>query len=358
MAMGNSEPLNWWRLKDDFKKKRSTVLFLGAGVDFGAPKGKSFAWDALLQHLMKYAIRRIVPLNKEGRTIIESFESKLENEDTLKLRQIFPRDVRTTIIKQTLGNESYVRLIQDFLYGEIQMSDIEEAGEQYVDYLISGEGESSNLKFYTLFRVADVILRYPNIRAVVTQNYDQFLCDAIRFLTKHPLYRYIVPTLSGDKKIRPIEPNTICGWDNFSDFTFENINIYHVHGFIPRYENIQAPSDNKIVLAMDEFYEDTRNVYSWQIASQLHFLSQYNCIFCGLSLEDLTNQRLLHYIKNKHHGNIYYLTAATKPDMESKIMDKIKNTFHENNGLTVLYDENGYPNLYKLLGELPYGKSK
>ena len=162
-----------------------------------------------------------------------------------------------------------------------------------------------------------------------------------------------------DGSPRDITPHIICDWKKQTDFGYDNINIYHVHGFIPRYEEIQAPLDNKIVLSMDEFYEDSRNVYTWQIASQLHFLSQYTCIFCGLSLEDYTNQRLLHYVKGKHQGNIYYITAKTtgKYVEYSQIMDEVKNKFHEKNGLTVIYDREGFGHIYKLLGELVYGKN-
>ena len=156
-------------------------------------------------------------------------------------------------------------------------------------------------------------------------------------------------------EVREITPNIICDWKGKTDFTYKHLNIYHVHGFIPRYDDIQAPKDNRIVLSMDEFYEDSRNVYSWQIASQLHFLSQYTCLFCGLSLDDYTNQRLLHYVKGKHHGNLYYITAGYD-DEKKKIKDNIKNRFHEKNGLTVLYDEQGYGHIYRLLGELKYGK--
>ena len=197
--------------------------------------------------------------------------------------------------------------------------------------------------------MADLILRNRNISAVVTQNYDQFLCDAISFLKRNKKYRNCV------KNVRDINPNTICDWKGHAEFTDEHLNIYHVHGFIPRYEEIQAPKGNRIVLSLDEFYEDSQNVYSWQISSQLHLLSQYTCIFCGLSLSDYTNQRLLHYVKGKHHGNLYYITAGNGNEKEI-VRDSIKNKYHENNGLTVLYDEQGYGHIYQLLGELKYGK--
>ena len=224
----------------------------------------------------------------------------------------------------------------------------------FIDYLNKEEGGDKNkVEFFSLLCVANLILRNRNVRAVVTQNYDQFLVDVLSLLKDREKYKPILP--NKDSAVRDISPSIICDWKGQSKFSYEGFNIYHVHGFIPRYDEIQAPRDNRIVLSMDEFYEDSRNVYSWQIASQLHFLSQYTCIFCGLSLDDYTNQRLLHYVRGRHHGNLYYLTAG---DENSRINDRIKNEFHEKNGLTVLYDENGFSHLYELLNDLQYDHTR
>lgn len=375
--MEYAKPLNWEKLEDDFKNERSVVLFLGTGIDFGAPHGIDYSWDSLLNHLLKYAVMQMLPSDNLGKQVASEMSSSAKklcekltddknqnDENRLKEKvselkeQIdfdsqFPRDVKSTIVKQTMGNEAYVKLIQDFLYGKMGKNDIIEAGEKYVGWL--NDKAKSKPDFFSLFSVADMVLRNHNIRAVVTQNYDQFLCEAICFLQNNTEYNNFV--MARNQQVRRIIPNTICEWKGQSDFNYKHLNIYHVHGFIPRYDEIQAPKDNKIVLSLDEFYEDSRNVYSWQIASQLHFLSQYTCIFCGLSLDDYTNQRLLHYVKGKHHGNLYYI-AAGHNDEKKRIKDSVKNKFHENNGLTVLYDEQGYGHIYQLLGELRYGTRK
>jgi hypothetical protein len=375
--MEYAKPLNWEKLEDDFKNERSVVLFLGAGIDFGAPHGIDYSWDSLLNHLLKYAVMQMLPSDNLGKQVASEMSSSAKklceeltddenqiDENSLKEKvyelkeQIdfdsqFPRDVKSTIVKQTMGNEAYVKLIQDFLYGKMGKNDIIEAGEKYVGWL--NDKAKTKPDFFSLFSVADMVLSNHNIRAVVTQNYDQFLCEAICFLQNNTEYNNFV--MARNQQVRQIIPNTICEWKGRSDFNYKHLNIYHVHGFIPRYDEIQAPKDNKIVLSLDEFYEDSRNVYSWQIASQLHFLSQYTCIFCGLSLDDYTNQRLLHYVKGKHHGNLYYI-AASHSNEKKRIKDSVKNKFHENNGLTVLYDEQGYGHIYQLLGELRYGTRK
>ena len=368
--MSDTKPLHWEKLEEDFKKGRSIVLFLGTGVNFGS-HGIDFSWDSLINHLLQYAISRITRNGEEATAslLIDSAKNlikqegykgeKLDNEKKYPILKqqiatdaLFSRDVKTTIVKQKLGNEMYVDLIRDFLYRHVSKEKLNKSIDDFVynHYQREETDDEKKVEFSSLVSITDLILRNRNIRAVVTQNYDQFLCEALEKMKKHPHYQ---PTINKGKTSvrRDINPSTICDWKGQSKFTYDAFNIYHVHGFIPRYDEIQAPKDNKIVLSMDEFYEDSRNVYSWQIASQLHFLSQYTCIFCGLSLDDYTNQRLLHYVRGKHHGNLYYLTAG---DANGKTNDRIKNEFHEKNGLTVLYDEKGFGHLYNLLKDLQY----
>ena len=362
--MDKNKPLHWEQLEEDFKKGHSIVLFLGTGVNMGV-QGIDYSWNALLSHLLLYVTSQITHdgeeimakmLQNSVGEMIQSNASLDDLKEQIAIDLMFPRDVKSTIVKQTIGNESFVKLIQDFLYRRMSRERLEKAADIFINDLKKSSSDSEqHIDFFSLFSVVDLILRNRNIRAVVTQNYDQFLCDAMRKMKNDKTYCEYVNERNVDKRkkveVRDISPSAICDWKGQTKFAYDGINIYHVHGYIPRYEEIQAPKDNRIVLSMDEFYEDSRNVYSWQIASQLHFLSQYTCIFCGLSLDDYTNQRLLHYVKGKHHGNLYYLTAGSAG---SRVKDRIKNEFHEKNGLTVLYDENGYKHLYKLLRDLQY----
>lgn len=357
-------PLNWEKLENEFKEGHSIVLFLGTGVNYGL-HGINFSWDALINHLLSYAISKITlygesdtaeslisstkklikDWEKEEKVKVKENEIMLDKKDFERLKKqitidsLFSRDVKTTIVKQKLGNRVYINLIRDFIYSKADKKRIYDSVDRYCSK--KNDAKIEDVEFFNLTCLADLILRNKNIRAVVTQNYDQFLCDALTYMKNK----------DNDNTYRKITPLPIHDWTDPSKFSYDNINIYHVHGFIPRYDEIQPPNENKVVLSMDEFYEDTRNVYSWQIASQLHFLSQYTCIFCGLSLDDYTNQRLLHYVKNKHRGNLYYLTAG---EVETRITDRIKNEYHEKNGLTVLYDEKGFSHLYALLKNLKY----
>ncbi len=342
-----SDITNFEYLKRDFERRRPVVLFVGTGIDFPSYRnGRNFSWDDLLNHLLTHSIQMILPYDESSKDIRDALtgdlslsykNSKLQDQ----VDQALTRMTKSTIVKQTLKNTSYVNLIQDFLYRQCSMDDLRQACDEFIN------SHKRVCVYYSLFQLADMVLHCANIKAVVTQNYDRFLEDAILLLSE----KYEHDGVSFIHR----KPRIVCDWKN-DDFSIDSFNIYHVHGYIPRYNEIQAPKNNSIVLTLDEFYEDSRNVYTWQIASQLHFLSQYTCIFCGLSLEDYTSQRLLHYVKEKHKNKLYYITATRNASNDTITINKIKNQFYTKNGMTVIYDNQGFNHIYKLLGELKDGK--
>lgn len=326
--MGEEYPIGFDSLQTDFNKKKPIVLFLGAGIN--SNEKDNLMWDTLLDYLLPYAF-----------DLIPQLQYNTEDTRSIINDRLFPRDVKSTIVKQILGDTFYGKLIRDFLYKKISRSLFENIGEVFVNYK-KNKSKDTPKSFYSLFVIADMIIRCPNIKAVVTYNYDQFLEDAIKYLLKNH---------HGQRKYHLISGNGV--FDEYKhDFDFNDVNIYHVHGFIPRYDEIQSPQNTKIILSLDEYYEDTKNVYSWQVASQLHFLSQYTCWFCGLSMDDITTQRLLHYVKETHRERLYYITAGDKTNTIKCTSEKIKNKYHENNGLTVIYDKEGFNHIYNLLEKL------
>ena len=73
--MENGKPINWDKLENDFKEKRSVALFLGTGIDFGAPRGIDYSWDALLNHLLKYAVIQMLPSDDIGKHVAKEMSS-------------------------------------------------------------------------------------------------------------------------------------------------------------------------------------------------------------------------------------------------------------------------------------------
>lgn len=352
MEENNTYPTNFEPLKDDFCKKKPIVIFLGTGIN--ANKQDDLFWGALLDSLFAYTFDLIPQLQgntKEAKIIKKLFSGQRSRIFIRKKTEsMFPRDVKSTIVKQFLGDAFYRELIRDFLYKKISKEDLNVFGSDYIECKKTKKIPQS---FFSLYVIADMILHCPNIKAVVTYNYDQFLEEALDFLKNN----------SSEEPI--IKYHIISNWEfdeiSNNSYDYNDVNIYHVHGFIPRYDEIQSPKNTNIILSLDEYYEDTKNVYSWQIASQIHFLSQYTCWFCGLSLDDITTQRLLHYVKNTHKEHLYYLTAhcgygKKKLDPIAYTLEETKNRYHEKNGLTVVYDKNGFNNMYKLIGELNHEK--
>ena len=80
---------------------------------------------------------------------------------------------------------------------------------------------------------------------------------------------------------------------------------------------------------------------------------------CRLSLTDPTPQRMLYHVK--HSGNddkIYYLSAKSCPLTAEKYLGAynslrvIKNAYHAKCGLEVIYNQNGYHELFSKLNTM------
>lgn len=197
--------------------------------------------------------------------------------------------------------------------------------------------EKPQMQFFTLFVLADMIVHCRHIRAVVTQNYNNFLTEAIN----------LVQEGEDNNKIIPID--VYDGW-NDQAYRDNSMLIYHVHGYIaPSWEMKTRPESNHIVLSQDESYNMQRNVFSWQTATQIHFFTHHTCLIIGLSLDDMTTLRLVSWSNPSRSGEkIYYLTANSSTDGQ-KTLFYLKQDYYDSIGLHTIYDNEGY---YHLLTEL------
>lgn len=136
--------------------------------------------------------------------------------------------------------------------------------------------------------------------------------------------------------------------------------IYHVHGFIPPPSMPLPEEENHIVLSMDEFYETSRNSYSWQTATLMHYLCNYTCIFSGLSFTDINLQRMVYYASKSgcRQNELYLLCASQKEDTDNdyaqakQMLLGLKYSFLKDYGLTLIHDNDSYYDLYKTIGEI------
>lgn len=376
MVIGeNTNKANLQQLAEDFKDRKRMVLFLGAGINLGDKiklgnnKDIDLSWDGLLHGLFAEAFS-LLSIGKDfssaDREILQSLISSKDGQETVegfseeswrRLQSFasfeFPHLVQASIIKSVLGN-NYIDSIRRHLYQQCDIYVMEEIFLKYysVDANLS---ENSDAKpFYALYQLARLIILHHSIIAVVTYNFDKFLTMAIEILTKHRQKFFTLQEIASTSWDRTVED--VFGSYSHSSQTKSILPIYHIHGLIPPYHEFLPVKDNEIVLSMEEFYENTQNVYSWQTATQLHFLCHFTCLFLGLSLTDINTQRMIHYAsKIGNDDKIYYLHAASKKMKEKLSADEyksylklinLKDTFYTQYGLTSIFDKNGYNHLY------------
>lgn len=291
---------------DALKENKAMVLFLGSGTDFTDIYPETYShlktndnthllnWHNLLNELEKYAC--------------------VSEEDQKAISQIESNSMKAAVLKSILGG-GYIPVIQNWLYSRCNYEILEASYPKFKQYKDNPTEETlASVPFATLFVLADLILRQTSIRCVVTQNYNNFLSDVIKILLKNSdkeLYGY-------RKNLEPVD--VYDGWRDES-FTEETFLIYHVHGYIPPYHEIQPrPESNHIVLSDEEFYQLSRDVYSWQNTSQIYFLTHYTCVFIGLSMEDLTSLRLIRHAQlDRSSEKVYWLRGSDGLKLEADI---------------------------------------
>jgi len=364
-------------LKQDIKNGKQLVLFLGAGVNF-SPRIK-LLWEDIINPLMEIAITRIACNNQlpigDLKDLYDVFElhssDKLENEKGInRIKQSIAYDyspqIKAMLVKSILGDQ-YIASFQNQIYSQCNRTILQKAFES--NYKISKE-EKYKLSgdFYTLYSIARMILLNPNIRAIVTYNYDNFLTHAVNIL-QNDLNYYFSQTETefieerikrqGNRKIRIID---IHGEARPDVFETGIIFAYHPHGYIPSPDESDNLNNCQIIMSTDEYCDNTSKVYSWDNDTQVHLLSHYTSLFVGSSISDLTVQRMLHYAKaNGNKNNLYNLSAmpAFSPAMYSERCQRIRRNlsiiqkhYYKACGLTNLFCPNGFNQLFKDINEI------
>ena len=104
-----------------------------------------------------------------------------------------------------------------------------------------------------------------NVESVISYNYDDLVEQKVKKYKRcYSVY----------DKSRPNNSNSI--------------NIYHVHGFIPKF----GPW-SPIVLGEKEYHKVYQEAYNWGNVEQLHSLCRNVCLFIGLSMRDPNLRRLI-----------------------------------------------------------------
>lgn len=392
-----SSDYNYRLLQKDIKEGKQIVLFLGAGINYC--KDYPILWADVMEHLFKSVVLNIASENNLSNDELTLFKDlfgidqtceteKKQNSDnkTLlpsdKLLQYvyneFPFTLQSYIVKKHLGKR-YIPIIQNFIYRNI---DGEYIKQQFNKNHKTGKGiKCPKSDVQGLFEIARLILLCDNIKAIVTYNYDNLLTQAINIIQNDPtlyfnkkeldvyysrLSRLRFNNKSIDKCSRKLAIDKLIVEDIYGDNYSKSLNsdiipIYHVHGYIPSPREIQRIEDDSIVLSMDEYYNNLRDVYCWQTDTQMHFLSHYTCIFMGSSMSDMTIQRMLYNVQQHGNNDRIYCFHAYGPDPNDtneierklrRILYNTKQNFFQSYGLTMITEEK-YSQMYEKINKLP-----
>lgn len=337
-------------LLKDIRDNKAMALFLGAGTDITSTYPIGSEYDGLRDKLKKQN-------GSTGKLNWANLLSELidaacidENEAD-SLRGMTSSPLVAAILKNRMG-DSYIPIIQNWLYSRCNRRILLDAYTSFEQYKNTPSVENlQKVPFGTLFVIADFILRQTSVRAVFTQNYNNFLSDAINILLENR------KDACCERRQRMIPYDVYSGWKD-EPYNEDCFFIYHVHGFIPPpSEMLPNPENNHIVLSDEEFYQLSQNVYSWQNASQLHFLTHHTCILWGLSLDDMTTARLLRHANLENSSEKVYWLRGGQDDGKDDVQSKLKAEYYESQHLCVVNDEEGYSSLYhRILKELTNGK--
>lgn len=127
-----------------------------------------------------------------------------------------------------------------------------------------------------IITIAEIIEKSPNIRKVITYNYDDLLEQALS------------------------EQGVSYHWANSNNEVEDSLPICHVHGVLPE-DNSNVPT--KVVLSEEEYHEMYKQADCWANVEQLQSLYRTNCFFIGLSMTDPNLRRLLEIAHNEQKRN-------------------------------------------------------
>lgn len=92
------------------------------------------------------------------------------------------------------------------------------------------------------------------------------------------------------------------------------IDIFHVHGCIPRKASLETPScafpgeSGQIILTESSYYNTEQSwAYNWQNSTQSYYLNRDSCVFVGFSADDYNFRRILKHLQVGMHPKHYLI---------------------------------------------------
>lgn len=230
------------RLGEEYRKDR-LVLFVRAGASKDAGV---VGWDELISELSVTYIDREL---KKSHISVEETEKK-EILSELNARGKGRLLLQARLLRHALDKD-FSAEIKQILYRK-------------------KSGNSELLK--QIVRLCTPERGKFGIRAIVDYNFDDLIETALE---------------KGNVRCRPVYRAGI------TPETAE-LGIYHVHGFLPRKEELYPDLEKSLLIFSEESYHRLLSEpYHWANLCQLNFLNNNTCLFVGLSMTDTNLRRLL-----------------------------------------------------------------
>lgn len=279
--------------------KQDMVLFLGAGVsiDGGIP-----LWSTLIKTLHVSMLNRLTEdknLSLEQRKMMQ--ELALDNEMESPLMQM-------RYIRSGFSNEEYYKMVHAALYDQ-----------------------NIHLDTDLLNAIAQISMAQRGgggIKSVVTYNFDDLLEQKFE---QSGIPAHIIYNEKGRQKVN-------------------KLNVYHVHGYLPR-DYSKTSDEPNLIFSEEDYHRVYRDAYSWSSLVQLNALRENTCLFIGCSLSDPNLRRLLdvavrgdetprHYaFLKKNNGKKTNSQAVNEKIIEiyQKIDDNIQTAYYQKLGLNIIW---------------------
>lgn len=287
------------RVKAAFRRQ-DMVLFLGAGVSLS---GGIPLWETLIKKLHINMLKELT----EDKSL-SFIEQEMINELALDNKMESPL-LQMRYIKSAFSNDEYFRLVHAALYSEKIQSDTE---------LLNA-----------ITRICTPQRNYCGIKSIITYNFDNLL--EMNLAQKDISYNII--SCEKDRQM------------------VEKLNIYHVHGYLPKdFHNIS--NESELIFSEEDYHKVYRDSYSWSNLAQLNALRESTCLFIGCSLKDPNLRRLLDVASRREESprHFAFLVKEEKKNIKGsmnkdilkiyqKLDDNIRKAYYSELGLNIIWIE-------------------
>ena len=269
-------------------KANGLVLFLGSGINATAVS----QWTGLLDSLWE----KVFDEASADDELFRDFKGPLKQWCT-KLEVC----AQAALIKKILGAERYLTEIQHAVY---KIDNLEREVKEYCKGRSSGKIVEPNAKYELLWRTA-CLACLPQVRGVVTFNFDRLLECAIEALSEKSEKKPEEKTLAAKDGLRPKIPYTYFGGvasiteEKEQEEEKERLPIFHVHGLLSSPQAWPHNRNESVVFSLDEYLEKIADPLSWETATPVHMLRHFCTLWLGASLKDWNMLRLLHAANNQ-----------------------------------------------------------